>query len=390
MAPRLPVADAGLELTWPQVLAFRLRRQRLEPRGTGGPPKLVAATAGIQAQVASAAELAVGVRARTPRPGAVDRALWRDRTLVRTWAMRGTLHLLPAAEAPAYVAALSTVQPWRQKAWEKYFGVTAKEVERINAAIGEALDGRVLTREELGAEVVRRAKAAKHAARLSSGWAELLKPAAFQGLLCQGPPDGGRVTFTRPDTWISDWRAVSPDEGGAHVVRAYLRAHGPATITDFGSWFARLRPNQVRPWFERVADELVEVTVDGSPALALATDLAVLRRSSPTTVVRLLPGFDQYVLAAPRNAEAILPKALKAKVSRTAGWISPVVIVGGRVVGVWELDRDAGRVDVELAERVPKAALEAEVAHIAKATGLGALRLHSSSRDRGSRRTGVR
>jgi hypothetical protein len=365
-----PYPDSGVELSWPQVLAWRLRRQLVEPRGRRAPAAVAAAIAGVQAQVASSAELAVGVRRRRPRPGDVDRALWRDRSLVRTWAMRGTLHLLPADEAPSYVAALSTVRPWRQKAWERSFGVTATEVERITAAIGEALEGRALTREQLAEEVVRRAKAAGHAERLASGWAELLKPAAFQGLLCHAPPDGARVRFTRPDTWVEGWRAVEPDEGGSHVVRAFLRGHGPATIDAFARWFARLRPTHVRPWFERIADELVSVSIEGRPALALADDLPSLRRQAPTDVVRLLPGFDQYVLAAERENEAVLPRPLKAEVSRTAGWISPVVVAGGRIVGVWELDRDAGRITARLAARVPKAALEAEAAHVASAVGI--------------------
>lgn len=369
MAARVTFRNSGLRLTWPQVLAWRLRRQLLEPRGSRDAAAVARAIGGVQAQVASSAELAVAVRRRAPRPAAVERALWRDRTLIKTWAMRGTLHLLPADEAPAYAAALSTVQPWRAKAWERYFGVTAKEVERITAAIGEALEGRVLSREELGAEVVRRAKAAKHAGRLSSGWAELLKPAAFQGLLCQGPPDGSRVTFTRPDTWVAGWRSLDPVEGGSRVVRTYLSAHGPATIEEFAAWFARLRAPHVRPWFAAIADELVSVSLEGRPSVALAEDVPSLSKQRPTDVVRLLPGFDQYVLAPGRDVEAILPKAVKPKVSRTAGWISPVVTLGGRIVGVWELDRDAGRLAVEPFEPVPKRALATEASWVAAAAG---------------------
>jgi hypothetical protein len=370
MPTRLELSDSGLELTWPQVLAWRLRRQLLEPRGTKDAAGVARAIAGIQAQVSSAAELAVAVRRRSPKLGLVDRGLWRDRALLKTWAMRGTLHVLPAGDAPAFVAATSTVQPWRTKAWQKYFGMTATDVDRITAAIGEALDGRALSREQLAAEVRERAGTTNGVERLSSGWAELLKPAAFRGLLCQGPPEGGRVTFTRPDTWIPEWRSREPAEGGAHVVRTYLSAHGPATLEEFGAWFARVRPSHVRPWFEAIAEDLVSVRVEGRSAVALARDAPSLAKQQPTDVVRLLPGFDQYVLASGRDVEAILPRAAKAKVSRTAGWISPVVTFGGRITGIWELDRDRGRLLIELFEPVPKRKIATEAAWVADAAGL--------------------
>jgi hypothetical protein len=349
------------------VLAWRQARQLLEPRGAKGIPDVVRRLAGVQSQVGSQAELAIAVRRRATTPTRLDRPLWRDRSLIKTWAMRGTLHVLAADEAPAFVAALSTVQPWRAKAWETYFGVTAREVERINAAIAEALEDRVLTREELGAEVAAKARVHHHAERLSSGWAELLKPAAFQGLLCQGPPDGTRVTFTRPDTWVKGWRSVDPVEGGAAVVRAYLGAHGPATIQEFAAWFARLRPPHVRPWFEALGEELVTVDVEGRVSVALASDLASLRRQRPSTAVRMLPGFDQYVLAAGRDVVALFPAGVKPKVSRTAGWISPVVTLGGRIAGVWELDDREIR--VEAFESIPRRALETEARLVGRLAG---------------------
>jgi hypothetical protein len=72
---------------------------------------------------------------------AVQRALWEDRTLVKTWAMRGTLHLLPANDLPMWHAALSTSRRYLKPAlWQKYFGITIEQLDRLTEAVGSALD----------------------------------------------------------------------------------------------------------------------------------------------------------------------------------------------------------------------------------------------------------
>jgi len=356
------------EVSWPQVLAWRLLRQLLEPRGTAKAPDVARALVGIQAQLASAAELAVAVRQRRPKPGEVDRALWVDRTLVKTWAMRGTLHLLPSDAAATFVASFAGLRPWEAKAWGKYHGISAAEVDRVCEAISAVLGAEPLTREELTAEIAEHVRSNRIARKLGSGWSELLKPAAFQGLLCQGPPRGRSVTFVAPSAWVKGWTVPAVDEAGSLLVRWYLRAHGPATVQHFADWWARQRASAVRPWFERLGDELITVDVEGMEAFALAEDLSTLRRAKPTGVVRLLPNFDQYVLASGRNDEAILPARQKTKVSRQAGWISKVVLLGGRIAGVWELGDDAG-VEVELFEPVPIPALQQEAQHLGRFLG---------------------
>jgi hypothetical protein len=113
----------------------------------------------------------------------------------------------------------------------------------------------------------------------------------------------------------------------------------------------------VRPWFERLGDELVIVDVEGTDAFLPAGHVGALRRRKPTDVVRLLPNFDQFVLASGRSDEAIVPVKHKARISRQAGWISKVVLMGGRVAGVWEFADDGTAIDVDLFEPVPVAAL---------------------------------
>ncbi len=326
---------------------------------------------GVQAQVASSAELALAVRSAAPRPGAVDEALWEDRTLVRTWLMRGTLHLVPADELPVYCATLGSLPFWEKGSWQRGHGVTAADVETIIGAVPQALKGRSLTRDELVEAVIDLTGAAHLREALTSGWGALLKPVSFLGELCQGPARDGRVTFARPADRVPGWPGALPsvEEGGRSLVRAFLGAHGPATPAMFDIWLLRgaARKATLRGWFHDLGPELAEVEVDGVPMFALAEHLDALAAARPSEDVHLLPGFDQYVLGAPRDLTALLPAAARAKVSRAAGWISPVVVYRGRVAGVWEA-RD-GRLTADLVEPVPGEPLRAAAERIAALLG---------------------
>src|SRR5215472_17861245 len=142
------------KLTWSKVAAWRAHRHYLDRRAPAGNMLAVAARlCGLHAQVMSAAELAAWARVDGLERGAVPRAVWEDRTLIKTWAMRGTLHLLPAAELPLWHGALGTSQRYRSAALWRRFGLTVDEHDRLTAAIGVALEGRVMTREELARAV---------------------------------------------------------------------------------------------------------------------------------------------------------------------------------------------------------------------------------------------
>ncbi|MGH3094856.1 MAG: winged helix DNA-binding domain-containing protein, partial [Streptosporangiales bacterium] len=354
-----------MEVRQEQVLAWRMHRQLLAGHGDTanvGVAEVAARLCGVQAHVASAAVLAIGVRRRQRSDEPIQRALREERTLVKMWSARGALHLLEARQAPLLAAAMGSLAFWERSAWLRGHGVTAAEQEQITQAVGKVVHGRVLTRDELVDEVVEACSSRHLAKALRSGWGALLKPAAMQGLLCHGPPDGHRVTFTSPRTWLPTWSTPEPDEAGRAAVRAYLGSFGPATHDDFAQWLARnTRPRVTRPWFASLADELTSVTVDGKHGWLLTADVDELRHTRPSRSVRLLPAFDQYVIAVARD---LIPAEHKHEVSRPAGWISPVVLRGGRVAGVWEVDGSA--LEVRPFEHIGKHALTMEAKRLAR------------------------
>ncbi len=328
-------------VTWRQVARWRVRRQLLiEP----APDEVSVArrVCGIHAQVGSCSRLIAGVRTATPPD--LDAALWSKRSLVRTWAMRGTLHLLPADEFDLWISAL-TDRDGRRKfppSWERAHGVTPAQLHAITGAIGEVLGSTPLSRAELAEAICSRLGDPALAEPLATGWGALLKPAAARGLLCSGPAADGAVTFVGPSGWLG--RALTPVDPAAanrDVLLRFLAANGPATAADVARWWGE-QPAPAKRWFRDNADALAAVEVDGDAGFVVrAEDVDELLAvpdggSDPADAPLLLPGFDPWVVAPLSHRTHAIPAGRAAEVSRTAGWISPVLVVDGTVAGVWE------------------------------------------------------
>lgn len=350
-----------------QVLAWRLNRQFLSPRTTVAVDEIVARLCGVQAQVASAAEGTIANRQKTPDTSTVAESL-RNGTLVRTWAMRGTLHLCRSDLLGSYLALVAAARTWTKPIWQKTFGATPEEIDRLTEAVREILDGTELSREELVTELLKRKQFSSLEAELRSGWGALLKPLAWQGALCHGSSRGNRITFTTPSSRIPDWPGLpDPEAVAKDVIHSYLGAYGPGTPETFDAWLTRgaSKRAMLRNWFAAAEDELTEVEVDGQRAWILTEHSAELAATKPLKDVRLLGPFDAYVLGAGTKDAWMLPPEHRGLVSKAAGWIAPVILSGGRIVGTWQ--REAGEVVTQFfpGERaLPAKTLAAEIRRV--------------------------
>ncbi len=360
-----------LEVGWDQVFAWRAHRQFLTAPTAAGPVAIAERLAGLQAQVASAAETAAAVRGSDPQPEAVTAALTSG-TLVKTWAMRGTLHAMTPEHAAAALSLIGSARTWEKPSWQKTFGATPDQISALVTAVSEILAEQVLTRDELVDAVLAEPGFAHLGAQLRSGWGAVLKPLAWQGALCHGPARGTKITFTAPANQIPGWTGLpDPDTAAPTLIAAYLGAYGPAKPDTFDAWLSRnnLRKTVVRRWFADLGDTLTEVSVDGTTGWIRAEHADDLAAATLDGAIHLLGPFDQYVLGPGTGDTALLPTEHRAKVSRAAGWISPLVLVDGRIAGTWE------QVDTEIvvstfdARPLPKRALAAAVERLAVATG---------------------
>jgi hypothetical protein len=230
---------------------------------------------------------------------------------------------------------------------------------------------------------VTRRRSLKHVGEaLSSGWGTLLKPLAWQGDLCFGPSRGNRVTFRLPEDASSRWAGVPDAEEAAPLAIAnYLRAYGPTTIGAFGAWLAGgwFGTRQLKRWFAELGEAVAEIRVDGEPRQMLAEDVDSLMTAKPSKSVRLLPGFDQYVLGPGTGDPHVVPADHRGDVSRQSGWIAPVVVVGGVVRGTWALNDDVvGIAWFPESGRIPAGALRREVERLSSIAGR-ALRIASDA-----------
>ncbi|MFL5731580.1 MAG: winged helix DNA-binding domain-containing protein [Chloroflexia bacterium] len=364
-----------ITLTWKQVWARRLARHSLLERA---PSDAIAATVGavcgIQAQVMPAAELGVGIRVNGVTRGDVQVALWETRALVKTFGIRGTIHLFPSDELPLWMAALRARSVLDVKGRER-LGLDPAQLTAVLDSIAEGLDGRRLTMQELGDRIVRQAGSwAGEATQGWSGttprWRMALSEAALAGLLCYGPPQGNQVTFVRPDQWTGAWRDQDEHHALAEVFRRYLRAYGPATPRDFAQWF-NLPPPAARNVAASLDGELREVDVEGYRAYLLADDVEGWAANDPDEPLplRLLPHFDCYVIGChPRDQ--LLPADWKERVPpRTIPSQLQLLLVDGKVAGVWDRQTKGKRIELRVEHfgtlnKGQRARLEEEAARI--------------------------
>jgi len=336
----------AVNLSKAQVNSWRLTRHHLAKRTRKGQiEKVVSDLCGVQAQVLSYAALAVWARVEGITIQDLQDALWKHRSVVKTWCMRGTLHLISASDLPVYVAARKTTMVVKRDWLSPEIGV--QERERIVGAIRDALDGKILTRERLAEEVVERlgmsASVRKH---MLSGWGNLLQPAAEQGYLCFGPNEGSKVTFVRPDQWIGRWDEPSGREAWKTLLRRFFSTYGPANHYDIAHWWG-LRPELARVLMEYIADELEEVEFEGEKRWVRREDVEQIVDVERIRCVKLLPSWDCYVMFYhPR--ELFVSQSHRTRVFRKLEGNAPVLLINGVAGGVWEQRRKSSHIELRI------------------------------------------
>jgi len=240
--------------------------------------------------------------------------------------------------------------------------VSLEELAKLRDTVWETFEGRALLRDELAQEVIRRI-GSKHEGRLRSGFA------FFTSHLCQGPPQGNKITLARPDQWVEGWREVDEDEALREVLRRFLYAYGPTRPADFRSWFRAEVP------FDLV--DVEEVDVEGHRAFVLAGDAAF---PEPETSVRLLPEYDVYVMGF-RERDHLVPERVRERVAAhgRGRYEGPAgvrfLVIDGIAAGLWERKKRAKRIElsvmpVKKLTRAQRAELDAEADRIGAFFGL--------------------
>ena len=337
-------------LSWTQVCARRLARHALSaPSQDARPADIVGTMCGAHAQLLSAAELSIGLRLVGVTRADIREALWTERSLVKTFGPRGTVHLLSAQDLPVWTGALSAIPPSRT-GQAKDVRLTPEQTEAVVEAIAVALDAAELSIDELSEAVI--AGTGPWAGDLVMPafggmwprWRMALTTAAERGVLCFGPNRGSKVTYTNPRRWLPGFRPAERQTALAEVVRRYLHAYGPATPQHFAQWLGAPR-RWATELFDSLSSELQHVEVDGTLVWLAAGDTTV-----PGTApqgVRLLPYFDAYTVGCQPRA-LLFPGRAAERALTPSGQAGnfPVLLIGGTVAGVWHQRRSGRTLDI--------------------------------------------
>jgi hypothetical protein len=331
------MADVKLpaSLSLDELRALRLRAQGLAPRlPRRSLLRAVQAVVGVNAQLVSAMALSLRARVEGLTWQALEAGRVRRRKLVRTWCMRGTLHLMAADELDGLLSAIPpgvVRHAWR---WlEMRAGLKGEGARLVADTAYQVLkrDGPLPRRElmaAVSAEVGFETQAAAAGAVFLNG---------LLGRVCFGPSYGAEPTYAALDDWLRRPLAPLAAPDRVELARRYLRGYGPATPRDLAAWWGMGLTEANAAW-NALRDDLVQLSVEGKPIWLLASDAGRLDQTAPPgRAVSLLPAFDTYLLGY-ADREFAVPKPYQKHIYH-GGQVVPTVLVDGVAAGTWRYEQ---------------------------------------------------
>ncbi len=368
-------------ITWDQVNAFRMERNYLKDRAPKRELEMVISSiCGIQAQMFPAAQLQIWARVQDIAPEDVIDALWKSKTLLRTWCMRGTAHLITTNDFPCYLEAILKPQVaghkhWLEKRGIKTFAQVAKkpinpdDFNPIITAIKLALSKGPTTREEL-ADFVESEVGPEARPWVDTGYYLAVKLLAYEGHVCFGPDLAGKSSIVLIKDWIPHQQTIGKENAENTILTKYLHCYGPATPQDFRTW-SGLNMTAIKQIWERLSDQLLELKLDGKAIWILSEDFDQLIQASEREklALRLLPNFDSFLLAHKDKGHIVGRKNYK-RVFKKAAWIASIVLMNGAAIGIWQQKRTTKKLKITVEPfhkltEIQKNAIEAEVQYLA-------------------------
>ncbi|MFD0892841.1 AlkZ family DNA glycosylase [Luteolibacter ambystomatis] len=322
--------------------AVELRRLRLVAQGIGLPEEnagaVVRKLGAMQAQDYLASLWAVGLRVKGATEADIEQAV-RDREIVRTWPMRGTLHFVAPEDVRWMLALLSPRIVASAATRHRQLGLDEAVFSRSRKLLEKTLrSGRLLTR-DAAYELLERAGISCTGQR---GY-HILWKLAQDAVLCCGPREGKQPTFTLLDEWVPESRSLGGDEALAEIARRYFTSHGPATLADF-VWWTGLKITDAKKALELVAGDLEKVESEGDNYW-MSRSLSRVKPSKQG--IHLLPGFDEFLLGYKDRSAVLDPEHAGRIVPGNNGMFMPMLVIDGKVAGTWK--RTLGRKSVTVA-----------------------------------------
>jgi hypothetical protein len=325
-------------MRWNQTLCDRLFNQGIVPVAHDAPEKAVAALGTMQAQEWPGVLWSIGLRTRGAGMAGVETAV-AGRRIVRTWLMRGTLHVAAAEDVRWLLDLLGPRLIAASASRRRQLGLNEPVLARSRKFIAKNLRGdRPMARDTLYGLLER-----ERLANSPQQKRHILFFLALEGLVCFAAHQGKQPAFALLDEWVLSGRRLDRPEALAELARRYFFSRAPATLADF-SWWSGLTMADARSGLEAVSASLVWQKTDGQLYWIPAA-----RPASPPVQpsVFLLPGFDEYLLGYKERRAALDPLHAGRVCPGGNGIFRPTLVVDGRVRGTW--GRLRGKKNVTLA-----------------------------------------
>jgi len=359
-----------------QVRRLRIRAQRLAFRQGGhSVAQVLTEVCAVQAQELPAAALSIRARSDGLLAADVQHARLVERSVVRTWCLRGTLHLIPTEDYAWLIQLLGPSHLAGSRRRLAQMGLDGDTTARALQVIREILASQgLLTRAQIAEELSRQGGIrAEGQARV-----HLIYQAAMRGILCEGPDQGSESTYILVDDWIRRERPLLPEQALAELALRYLKAYGPAEPRDLAAW-SGLSLGQARQGWDQIAGQLTEVAFDGRPLWMLTSQAGWLAEPPDIAAnIRLLPRYDTYLLGYASRDLAVAPEYSQ-RINRGGGILHPALLVDGRAQGTWSATRrrDSIQIAIEPFEGLSRdwlPGIESEIADLGRFLGVEAER----------------
>jgi Winged helix DNA-binding domain len=310
------------------------------PASTRHPAEIARAIAGAQAQDVYAGPLTFRSRSRRLTAADVQRARVEERSLLRTWVMRMTIHLIPTDDAGWWLPLFEpAIERWSARRLEQLGLPDAKRRKALDVIASALADEGPLTRSEARERV-----AAVGIELDTQTGMHIALSAVVSGIACLGPDRGATTCLVRREDWLGRQPRFHRDAALGELARRYLGAFGPATERDFAYW-AGLPLRDVRAGLESISGEIDEVRVGEETMIEMRGGPRRLPRSGQ---VRMLANFDTYLLGWKDRDFAVSNEHAAHVKEGGGGWIRPVIVEDGVVVGGWRSARKGGGLEISL------------------------------------------
>jgi hypothetical protein len=317
---------ASFPMSPADVVKLRLDAQRISATTFTRPAEVVAWLGAVQAQDYLGALWAVGLRLIRACEKDIEGAL-ADRSIVRTWPMRGTLHFVAAADARWMVELLAPKMVAGAAGRFRALGLDDATFARARSVLVKRLEGGTPLVRAAVYEALERAKISAAGQR----GIHILWRLAHESLLCFGPREGKQQTFVLFDEWLPRAKRLPREEALAELACRYFTGHGPATVADF-AWWSGLTLSDARRAVHLAERRLDEETIGGRSHWLVRP---ATTSPAPRSRAYLLPAFDEFVVAYADRSAAV-ERAHMIRVNAGGGILNPTIVVDGRIVGTWK------------------------------------------------------